>query len=89
MGASLVSGLVHDEQNKAIAMARVSFVHGPGSLPDIAALTDTRGAFMLSVGLPGSYVLECMADGFQSSRIQVSLSSDLTAQITFRLIRSG
>ncbi len=84
---ALVSGLVRDEYDKPVPMARVSFVNGPVPLPDIAAFTDQFGAFTLSAKLPGKYELECVADGFQPSRLQVILSLGTTAHVTFRLKR--
>ena len=55
--------------------ARVSFVAGPTALPDIAALTDIRGAFTLSAPVPGAYTIQCVADGYAPKAIQVSVGS--------------
>lgn len=85
---ALVSGLVHDENGQPVPMARVFFVSGPGSLPDIAALTDDHGAFTVSVGLSGTYQLQCVADGFHPTKLEVFLSGGHTAHVMFQLTRS-
>jgi hypothetical protein len=46
--ASIISGVVKDNDGNAISGARVSFIAGPVPLPDIAALTDINGTFVLS-----------------------------------------
>lgn len=72
---SLISGVVSDGSGRPLVGARVSFTAGPVSLPDIAALTDSRGSFTLTAPEPGSYEIEAVAEGFASKRASVAVSA--------------
>jgi hypothetical protein len=71
--ASVISGVVRSPDGKPVSNARVYFTAGPVPLPDIAALTDSNGAFSLTAPAPGEYVVESAADEFgaRSSRVNV------------------
>jgi hypothetical protein len=71
----IVAGVVTDREGRAVAAARVSFVAGPVSLPDIAALTDSHGAFTLSAPVTGDYTIQCVADGYAPHSHRVSVRS--------------
>ena len=73
--ASLVSGVVRDPGGKPVSDARVYFTAGPVALPDIAALTDSNGAYSLSVPAAGTYSIECVADGFAPESATVAVAS--------------
>lgn len=81
-----VSGSVLDERGKAIGEARVSFASAPVAVPDIAALTDERGAFTLSAPIPGRYTLAVAADGFAAANAEVTLGKT-AATLIVRLHR--
>ena len=66
-----VSGVVRDARGAPVALARVSFVSGPGALPDVAALTDGQGRFTLSAPRAGNYEIGCNADAQGSARLAV------------------
>lgn len=68
---STIRGVVKDSNGKAVAGARVSFIEGPLPLPDIAALTDKKGAFSLFAPVFGHYVIEIFADNFSPKRLEV------------------
>ena len=70
---SVISGVVRSPDGKPVANARVYFTAGPGPLPEIAALTDSKGAFSLTAPAPGEYVIESAADEFgaRSSTVKV------------------
>lgn len=55
-----------------IAGARVYFVRGPGSFPDVAALTGDDGAVLLAAPTPGTYALQAAADGYAVGTVEVA-----------------
>ena len=69
----VISGVVRSPNGKPVSNARVYFKAGPAPLPEIAALTDSSGAFSLTAPVPGEYVIESAADEFsaQSSSVKV------------------
>ena len=77
--AAAISGSVRDPGGAPIADARVFFVSGPVALPEIAALTDGAGRFVLSAPAAGTYELGIAADGFINASVKatVPLPSDL------------
>lgn len=70
---SVISGVVRGPDGKPVSNARVYFTAGPVGLPEIAALTDSKGAFSLTAPAPGEYVIEGTADelGTRSSKVKV------------------
>lgn len=70
---SVISGVVRSPDGKPVSNARVYFTAGPVPLPEIAALTDSSGAFSLTAPAPGEYVIESAADEFgaRSSKVKV------------------
>jgi Carboxypeptidase regulatory-like domain len=85
--SGLISGIVLDTLGQPVVRARVSFVSGPVPLPDIAALTDDHGAFSLSTPVEGAYTIECVAEGFLSTKTTVTISQNKRANIEVRLWR--
>jgi hypothetical protein len=79
----VISGTVHDAEQRPIAEARVYFTGGPSPFPDIAALTDKAGRFSLSVPAPGTYTLECSADGYATAAksIEVTGSQEIELEL--------
>jgi hypothetical protein len=51
-------------------------VRGPAQLPDVAALTGSRGSFSLSAPIAGTYEIECMTDRAGSTRTTVEVRDD-------------
>lgn len=60
----LIRGTVSSADGQAIAEARVFFAAAPVPMPDIAALTDDNGVFVVRAPRPGRYELTIVADGF-------------------------
>jgi hypothetical protein len=58
-----IAGVVMDARGDPVEGARVYFVEGPVSLPDIAALTNSNGYFALSAPIPGSYLIGVTSEG--------------------------
>jgi len=69
-----IFGIVRDPHGNPVAQARVYFTGGPGSWPDIAALTDSHGAFSLSAPSAGTYNIECVAEGFVPATATVAVT---------------
>jgi protocatechuate 3,4-dioxygenase beta subunit len=78
---SMVKGTVRDQTGKPVAGARVFFTGGPTPLPDIAALTDAEGRFVLSPPTPGTYQLECHAEGFAPGKLSLTIPTTGETQI--------
>jgi hypothetical protein len=72
----VITGRVRDAHGAPLPNARVYFVRGPGDLPDVAAITDTRGLFTLTAPTPGEYEIECMTDEAGSARQRVEVQND-------------
>jgi hypothetical protein len=84
---AVISGIVRDPGGKPITDARVYFAGGPMPLPDIAALTNSNGAFSLSVPSAGTYSIECNADGFAPRASTVTVASGQKVQLDIQLKR--
>lgn len=82
--AVAITGTVLDPSRAPVAGARVYFVAGPVALPEIAALTDSAGAFSLSAPAPGDYTVGASADGFTNATATVTVppATALTIQLT-------
>jgi len=81
----VISGVVSDASGRPVPQARVYFIDGPASLPDIAALTDSTGTFSLSAPVAGTYSIECQANGFIPDRAIVHLEGGGQLRHDFRL----
>jgi hypothetical protein len=81
----LVAGVVNDPSGRPVAGARVYFTSGPGGLPDIAGLTDARGAFTLTAPGAGNYELACAADGYATANVSVAVRTGQDARVTIAL----
>jgi hypothetical protein len=73
---NVIYGTVRDSRGNPVPQARVYFTAAPVSLPDIAALTDTGGAFSLAVPSEGTYQIESAADGFTPTSVTVDVTPD-------------
>jgi len=72
----MIYGTVRDPRGNPVPQARVYFTAAPVALPDIAALTDTGGAFSLSVPSAGTYKVESAADGFTPTSVTVDVAPE-------------
>jgi hypothetical protein len=88
-GQAIVSGVVRGRGGSAVEGARVFFAGGPGSLPDVAALTDASGAFTLSAPAAGLYRVRCVADGYSPGDVEVTLEAGGTQRVTVTLSAAG
>jgi hypothetical protein len=81
----LIHGVITDERDVPIEWASVLFVEAPVELPDIAAITDDRGEFTVSVPAPGRYRLRCQAVDHQPATVTVDVT-DHDVSISCRLV---
>jgi len=72
----LIIGTVVDSTGRPVADARVAFSRAPVAMPDIAMLTDERGAFTLSVPVKGTYELTFTADPHPPRTSSVDVDAD-------------
>jgi carboxypeptidase family protein len=84
---SIISGMVLDPNRQPVTEARVYFIDGPVSLPDIAVLTDRNGEFTLTAPAPGTYKIGCSADGFASTTLAVNITTGQNVQVEIQLSR--
>jgi len=73
---SVISGVVKDSNGNPVSQARVSFVAGPVSFADIAALTDSKGIFTLSATVAGEYSIQIVADEFITETVKVTIEDN-------------
>ena len=85
--SAVISGIVRDPSGKPVTDARVYFAKGPMPLPDIAALTNSNGAFSLSAPSAGTYSIECNASGFAPIAATVTVASGQKVQLDIGLKR--
>ena len=62
-----VGGVVRDATGAPVPYATVALTAGPVPLPDIAALTDAQGVFVLSVPTPGAYEVTVVSPAGRTS----------------------
>ena len=72
-GPNVISGEVRSPAGRPVADVRVFIVDGPGPFSDVAALSDSHGAFSLSAPAEGTYTVMCVGENSEQARIQVSL----------------
>lgn len=80
-----IHGLVHDQHGRPIEQARVCFVSGPVPLPDVAALTDPNGTFLLTAPVPGTYSILCALDDGRTETRSVDVTSHSKATVIFEM----
>lgn len=74
---SVISGMVKDSNGNPIPQARVYFVDGPVSFPDIATLTDNKGTFVLSAPVAGEYSIQVVADEFITETVKITIENNI------------
>jgi hypothetical protein len=73
----VIYGVVKDSNGNPVSQARVSFVGGPVSFPDIAALTDNKGTFALSAPVAGEYSIQVVADEFITKTVKITIENNI------------
>jgi hypothetical protein len=80
-----VSGVVRDASGAPVAGARAFFSAGPGPFPDIAALTDEGGRFILSAPSPGTWEVTCADEGGRTCAATVEVAPGGESPVEIRL----
>ena len=75
-GGARVEGRTHRADDSPVVEARVLFSMAPVPLPDIATLSDDNGRFSLYAPAPGTYELECHADGLNPVTIPIEVDEN-------------
>ena len=75
MPAATLSGRVVDAAGRPVGGATVYVVRAPGPTPDIAALTDRDGRFVLAAPQPGRYEIGCRSEAHGSATAEVSVGA--------------
>jgi len=83
---TLIQGQVRDTKGLPVALARVTFVDGPGPLPDVAMLTGADGSFTLSAPTAGTYRIGIYADNRPPLTATVTATATAGAIATLQLI---
>jgi hypothetical protein len=84
----LISGRVLDDRRRPLAGARVFVAAAPVAIQDIAALTGDDGTFSFGVPAPGSYRLQCIADGYRPRTLDIDMIHGRDATPEIRLDRA-
>ncbi len=84
-GRPVISGVARTPAGP-VAGARVTIESSPRPVPDVAALTDGDGGFVLGTAGPGRYTIAVHADGFEVARIECDIETT-DAQVDLTLIR--
>ena len=82
---TVISGVVRGSDGKPVSNARVYFTAGPVPLPEIAAVTDSRGEFSLTAPAPGEYVIESADDKFGSRSSKVKVKGGEQVRLNLQL----
>ncbi|GAA2587630.1 carboxypeptidase-like regulatory domain-containing protein [Actinomadura fulvescens] len=85
----LIKGVVRDRAGRPVPEARVFFTAGPGSFPDMAAVTDEHGAFILTAPSSGDYTVQSQTDDGRAAHATVNVHADDDAQVEMRLSAEG
>ena len=88
VAGSVVAGCVIGPDRKPIAGASVMFASGPCALPDIAQVTDAKGAFALTAPTKGSYRLVINAPGFAAVEQDVEVTDRAKSPIKVKVRQS-
>lgn len=74
--AVLIRGTVTDADATPVEWATVFFASGDHPTPDIAAVTDASGAFVLTAPAPGTYRVGCHAEAYAPAEVTVEVGAD-------------
>ena len=85
----LIRGTVQDQAGIPIDNARVWISSGPVAIADVAILTDSTGAFLISIPAIGRYEIACAADDHQTTQQVLEVFDKNTAIIEIHLRESA
>jgi hypothetical protein len=80
-----VNGVVLGPDDRPVRGAAVLILDGPGTDPDIGALTRADGTFQLTVHMPGTYRVGVFAEGRGSAEVEVNVPAEGADVLRIRL----
>jgi hypothetical protein len=84
----IISGVVQDENGRAVALARVYFISAPVALPDVAMLTGDDGTFRLAAPAQGVYRIGVAADGYAPASATATVKDGREVALRLQLNRA-
>ena len=88
MSGTVIAGWVRTAKGEPVAEAAVYISRAPTEVPDIAALTDEMGRFLLAAPAPGRYVLESLATGYAPGSVTAEVvGNEPSVEVELRLGR--
>jgi hypothetical protein len=85
VSGSIIAGCVIGPDRKPVMGASVMFASGPCALPDIAQVTDAKGAFALAAPEKGFYLLMVKAPEFPPVERIVEVTDQATSPIEVKV----
>ena len=82
---ALIRGTVAKADGSAASGASVYLVSSPGSMPDVAQLTDDGGQFVMSAPRPGRYVIAVRSPDGARGQVEVAVASEAVVELELRL----
>ena len=82
---SVIRGRVTSSGGRPRAGIRVYFVATPGPEPDIAAVTDDKGEFLLAARHTGEYAVAATDDAGRSVSRKITLDSDQAPDLSIEM----
>lgn len=80
-----IEGQVRSRAGLPLPEARVYYEDAPVPVPDIVALTDHDGRFLLTAPVAGTYVLAVAMDGYETASIAVVVEREQSVLIDVAL----
>ena len=87
-GGNRLRVVITDPSGQPVVDARVMIEAGPGLYPDVAALSDAKGALTVSLPAPGRYRLLCAGEGFTSAHVDVEIGEQPSVVLAVTLDRA-
>ncbi|MFJ9642241.1 carboxypeptidase-like regulatory domain-containing protein [Streptomyces sp. NPDC101206] len=81
----LIGGVVVDTDGSPSPGVSVYLTGGPGTFPDVAALTGADGRFSFGVSAEGVYTVQCRAPDGRSARASAAAGAREAASVVLRL----
>lgn len=77
----LILGRVRSPDGAPVAQARIAIGDAPVPLPDIAALSDDDGRFVMTAPAPGSYEITAITDAATATTTVIVSTQDVEVDL--------